>query len=72
MKTCLLLLTLVLGSTLLLPACSTTAREVNENGLTEAEAEAAGLPPVAGAKWRKGHYVTRGMKTSYVPGIWVY
>ncbi len=66
-----LLLALLLGTTLL-PGCATTDAETNEYGLTAAEAEAAGPPPVPGAQWRKGRYVTRGMKNLYIPGEWIY
>jgi hypothetical protein len=66
----LLLLSLLLGSTLLLPGCASN-EPTNEYGLTDAEMAAAGPPPSPNARWRKGHYANRGLNTVFVPGQWV-
>jgi hypothetical protein len=66
----LLLPCLLLGATLLLPAC-TTNDDTDANGMTAAESAAAGPPPSPNAKWRKGHYAQRGLNTVYIPGEWV-
>jgi hypothetical protein len=64
------LLCFVLGVVVLLPGCATD-EQTDANGLSPAEAAAAGPPPSPNARWRKGHYVNRGLNTVFVPGQWV-